>query len=134
MIVIGESAGKFVIHWDEARAAVRIETFGIWSVDDFNEFYPLVRAAYDKSRARLGYALVLVDGTKAHVQTSELIQYMQAQGQIISKPGDRVAVIVSSSLLKLQMKRVTEAVDTVQYFLSPSAADTWLNAYSANAA
>ncbi len=72
---------------------------------------------------------MLVDLRKSPVQSVETAGRIKAATSRIYKPGDRIAIVVQSSLVKTQMRQVVD-VTTVELFISIDAAEMWLLAYS----
>ena len=132
MQMLGELAGKFSVEWDEVRGSGVLTTCGFWNEADASDFYPLLTKVALMSRARHGKALLLFDASNAVVQDGSLIQAAVANRDSTLRETDRIALVLGSSLLKMQIKRSDAAVSTTEYFISRSAADTWLHAHVAD--
>lgn len=74
---------------------------------------------------RQKHVRVLVDLTQAAVQGEESAQRVSHWTARLYREGDRVAIVLASSLLKAQMRRVAIIADR-ELFLSRTAAMTWL--------
>jgi hypothetical protein len=73
---------------------------------------------------------VLIDAANLLPHSAEGQALVQQSTQRIYVPGDRVAVIVSSNLVKMQMRRALSQDQIINFFVSDSAAMTWLMAYA----
>ena len=83
--------------------------------------------AIAQSRAKSPHFRLVFDNRDCIFPSAEGHQAMASMLAPLSRPGDRVAIIVSSSVLKARARGgATEA----QVFMSESAALTWLNAYA----
>ena len=129
MQTLGEVAGKFKVEWDERRGSGVLTVQGFWTLADAAKFYPLLGSLVAMSRARHGHALILFDASNAVVQNGSLMQAASEKRDSDLRETDRVALVAGSSLLKMQIKRSNAALAATEYFISRSAADTWLHAH-----
>lgn len=111
------------------QGIVRLVGYGTWSIEymnrHFRELDPIVAAA----RMRVRSVMVLADLREAPVQSPDVAEIINIGTRRLYRDGDRIAIVVQSSLVKLQMKRVVDCAQ-VQIFISVAAAYTWLMAYS----
>jgi hypothetical protein len=84
---------------------------------------------------RLGIPLrLLADGTAMEILPPEVAGRIDEMKNFLGK-GDRIALVVQSSLLKMQIRRIASAPpEAFQLFLSLNAARTWLMAHENQAA
>lgn len=120
--------GSLGCHWDEAKGLVHVYGRGSWTMRQIDEHFAQLTLLLARQRERAGQVLVLVDLTNADVQPPEVIHRIRQATTQLYCDQDRVAVIVRTSLLKLQMRRAAEARNT-EFFVSRNAALTWLTAY-----
>jgi hypothetical protein len=121
--------GQLDIRLDEATQTLEIRCGGNWSMEDTLRYAQRTRVAVDATRARYGRVKVLIDAATGITQPPESIAHIQRMDTQIYRPADRIAIVVSSSLMKMQSKRV-EMCATKEAFISRHAATTWLQAYS----
>jgi hypothetical protein len=67
----------------------------------------------------------LIDAREATIQSAESADRIKIGTRQLYGPGDRVAMLVINSLVKLQLRRVVDE-RTHELFMSESAAMTWL--------
>lgn len=73
-------------------------------------------------------ALILIDMRRAKVDQSQLAARIMHEAQHSDHGCHRIAVLVDSSLIKMEMKQAAPYL-SAEFFLSPHAATTWLTAY-----
>lgn len=126
------ATGVMAIEHDMAQGFARTRCSGLWSyrqaeahLKDWLRFVTAVRQA--------GKPLhVLADLSQSSVQKPEVAEMLHGSLGNLYQDGDHVAVVVPSSLSKMQMRRVLD--DRFHgYFLSHSAAETWLKAWTGGA-
>lgn len=113
----------------EDSGLIVVVTSGFWSVA-LADAYRIELAQYlAAARAKRGYALSLIDGRENAVQSPEVMARF-ADFENLTAPGerDRSALVVPSSLAKLQAHRITKSPRS-KAFLSLNAARMWLLAY-----
>lgn len=118
----------YILTLDEDERLVRAHISGVLTAMEARRFKAELAQMAVFARNRFGRFRFIADTADAPVQPQEVIENLPTPSQIISDPGDRWAVIVSSTLAKLQANRLL-AHPQAQAFLSASAAETWANAY-----
>lgn len=73
-------------------------------------------------------ALILIDMRHASVHQARLAARIMHEAQHRDHGCHRIAVLVDSSLIKMEMKQAAPWL-SAEFFLSPHAATTWLTAY-----
>jgi hypothetical protein len=106
---------------------IRVTGRGFWSVKQIDDHFARLERTLDESRLAQDSALVLVDLRDATVQAAAVADRLGWWTERLYSAQDRVAIVLASSLLKAQMRRVPMAA-TRELFLSPMAALTWLTA------
>jgi hypothetical protein len=98
---------------------------GVWSTtfteNHFAEFERLLM----QLRSTGGQVRILVDLRLAAVQSDAVNTQIATWTKRLYRRGDRVALVLASSLAKAAMRRVTMAADR-EFFLSEDAARLWL--------
>jgi hypothetical protein len=97
-----------------------------FTVDDVKRFNADVAKAVDVAVARYGKVRLLVDSRMLSIVPPEIAQHFDKPEQMLRKPEDRYALVVGSTLAKLQARRVMGDDDRVRTFLSMDAAEEWL--------
>lgn len=115
--------------WIEPDSGIiRVVGTGHWSPADVEIHFAALHRLIAGRRAVAAPVLVLVDLTASPVQESAIAERIGRATTRVYKESDRVAVIVTSCLLKMQMKHVVD-VANLEFFISHNAARMWLTAY-----
>ncbi|MBV9842263.1 MAG: hypothetical protein JOY99_12185 [Sphingomonadaceae bacterium] len=114
------------IEFDELKCIVRVTSSGMISINEAKRFAQQINNIAEKARRACGRVRILVkaDGT---IQQSAVVDVFSGMDRPVKHPTDRMAVIVSSSLAKIQARRGFKS-DLEQAFLSEGAALKWLSA------
>lgn len=86
------------------------------------------KAVVDRWRTEGRPIRVLIDAINLLPHSTEGQARVQRATGAIDRAGDRVALHVSSSLVKMQMRRAFTQGDTLNFFVSNDAARMWLDA------
>ena len=121
--------GSLTIAVDRARNIIKVDGRGFWSVDYVSAHIREFEAVLIDARRSGQPSRTLVDLRDAPVQAPEVAAMLHAAMCRMYRPPERAAIIVASSLVKMQMKRGFNP-ETHAVFTSETAADLWLNAYS----
>ncbi len=105
--LIAERDGRFLVTEDQQYGLVILTLSGFWSSEDANASYSVLIEALERVRRKHGTARLLVDASAAAVQSATTLN--GSEKSRLLRPGERVAVVVSSSLLKRQMMRLADA-------------------------
>ena len=99
---------------------------GFWSESDFERFIADQHAAHSQLKCPIGKHLLLCDLTKLNVSTSNVAERsavdLNSEGP---RDAQRVAIVISSALLKLQMLRLLTRANA-KIFDDISSAREWL--------
>lgn len=115
--------------YDEESDLVRVRSEGFLTTADVQRYGMELRDAIQRARYRTGCGKVLV-ATSDVVQSADVMEAFVKLQPLIDPNSDRLAVMVSSSLSKMQVRRSLVSANQ-QAFLSESAAMTWLFAGAA---
>lgn len=124
--VVASEPGLYEIIRDERVRILRINRIGVQQLADVDRYLKALGDVVRDARLRFGRVRVLADLRNSPVRTQEAAERMRLGNLALYRSGDRVALIVESSLLKMQLRRTL--VEYQNIFLSPSAAQTWLTA------
>jgi hypothetical protein len=121
-----DSAISAVIDW--RVGLIRIVATGFWSRRQTTEHFAAYRQWAERIHASGLCLSLIVDMREAPPQSQEIADILRRGTTGTYRPGDRCAMIVASSIAKLQMRRVLNE-DYTTFFVSPIAAETWALAY-----
>ena len=123
-----DQADELVSFHEASSGLIRVIGRGQWSSEKVQRhFVDLGQLIAERRRAEAP-VLVLVDVRDSLVQQAETVERIARAMTSVYQESDRVAVVVSSSLLKMQLKRLGN-IAKVEFFVSMNAARTWLTAY-----
>lgn len=115
----------FDIGLERAGHVIVVTARGFWTVADVERYNRELEPLFKASRQRFGCCCLLVDMQKISVQSTDVAQHFAADQKAFDRPGDKIAFVVNSSLLKMQVNRVC-ADDLVATFASTDEARNWL--------
>jgi hypothetical protein len=121
------SPGLYNLCYERETGIIRTSVQGFWSVVDTDDYFERLAAYIDAGRRRTGSVRVLVDRRSSPVQSSEVGLRMQKANEDLYRPGDRLAIVVGSSLLKIQLGRLFRHEGS-KAFSSYDEAVSWLKA------
>lgn len=107
---------------------IEVRGSGIWSPVYADAHFMRLQFALVQLRHAKGVARVLVDLSEAMVQPADTAARVKYWTGKLYREGDRVAMVVASSLLKIQMRHAV-AITAFEVFISDRAARLWLSAY-----
>ncbi|MDO7841319.1 hypothetical protein [Sphingomonas immobilis] len=117
------------IDFDRASGITVVTGIGSWTPAYVDAHFAELRRQIEAQRL-LGIAVqVVVDLRDADIQPQGTSERIAANAASSYREGDRVALVVSSSLAKMHMRRCAARRD-FELFLSYNAALTWLTAYA----
>lgn len=111
---------------DDRLKILRINRVGVQQRADVDRYLAVLGDVVRDARLRFGRVRVLADLRNSPIRTQEAAERMRVGNLALYRIGDRVALIVESSLLKMQLRRTL--IEYQNIFLSPHAAETWLTA------
>lgn len=125
-VVVASEPGLYEIVRDDRVRILRINSVAVQQLADVDRYLAILGDVVRDARLRFGKVRVLADLRNSPIRTQEAAERMRTGNLALYRDGDRVALIVESSLLKMQLRRTL--VEYQNIFLSPSAAETWLTA------
>ncbi len=114
---------------DAAQGIIRVMGRGFWTEADIDAHFVELGHLIERVRAGGDDILALVDLSDAPVQSPDVTARITAQTRRVYRPEDRIAIVVQSSLMKMQMKRAVDRPN-LEVFISRHAATTWLTAHA----
>jgi urease gamma subunit len=123
------SPSSFHIEAGDLTRFIRITGVGFWTPAEIDTHFDELGDLIARMRQVRTDVRILVDLRESGVQSPETIARISARITDAYRDGDRIAMVLSSSLAKMQMKR---AIQNLQHemFVSPKAAEQWLMAYN----
>jgi hypothetical protein len=119
-----EKAGRYSLHMETGAGILHSNVVGYWSAQDATDYVADMKRLILECRKRQGYAKLLVDRTVAQVHSQDVTQILAELNAFLA-PGDFLAMILSSTLSKMQMGRLTVHENT-RAFSSERDARAWL--------
>ena len=110
---------------DPSTGIIIVEGRGLWSPEAADDHFEAMAALIRQARTKPHGVRVLIDLRAAAVQTTDTSRSIQDQSELLYEPQDWVAIVLSSSLLAMQMRRVSGAA-TYRHFNDPCEARSWL--------
>lgn len=120
--------GALTAEYDPETQIIYLRGHGVWDMAILARHKVEVEIAFSQARRDGHNVLILADISKSAVQPQAIATELSAFIERHYRVGDRIAVIVETSLTKMQMRRVAGAA-TIECFMSPSAAMMWLLAH-----
>ncbi|MCW4463884.1 hypothetical protein OK349_19435 [Sphingomonas sp. BT-65] len=125
-LVAAAASDLYEIIRDDKLKILRISQVAVQTREEVDQYLAVLGEIVRDTRLRFGRVRVLADLRNAPLRTQEAAERMRMGNLALYRTGDRVALIVESSLLKMQLRRTL--VEYQNIFLSPNAAETWLTA------
>jgi hypothetical protein len=119
----------YTIREVDAQGHIDVTIGGFFNLGTLSRYFREMDAIVARWRAAGRPIRLLISATGLQPSTQEMQAFAQDAVGRIFLPGDRIAIIVESSLVKMQLRRVNEAADVVHFFVSKNAAMTWMRAY-----
>lgn len=110
---------------DEGKGRVMVTLSGLMTPEDADRFGHEMNMVMENARNRFGVLHALLDASAAPVQPAETVARLQSPEGYLQSSEDRYAVVVATSLGKMQARRLTPE-DQVGIFMSMAEADEWL--------
>lgn len=116
------------IDYNEATGIITVTGHGVWDEPMVRHHFAKLDKLMSELRARGKPVLELVDLRDAENQSDYVSMIAASEANRVHKPQDRIAIMASSSLMKMRMKEAATRSQR-EFFLSENAALTWLTAY-----
>ncbi len=115
----------FCIRLDDAAGIVRVSRLALQQPSDVDRYADVLSSVLRTARQRFGKARVLADLRQSPVRTQTTAERLRQCNESLYRPGERVALLVETSLLKMQLRR-NLIPEYQNIFMSENAAVTWL--------
>jgi hypothetical protein len=120
---------EHTIEEDRLEGVILITVKGFFDLPPLRAHFAECAAVVARWRVAGRQIRVLIDAVDLKPHSPQGQACVQDAIDRIYLPGDKVAIVVGSSLVKMQMRRALSR-DILNLFISKGAALTWLNAYS----
>ncbi|WP_375383348.1 hypothetical protein [uncultured Sphingomonas sp.] len=108
---------------DDSGSVIRIVGEGFFAEDEVRRHFGTLASIFARRRQSARQVKVVIDLRGAVTQSMSVTRIIaEATNRLYSDPSDRVAIIVSSTLLKLQFERVHQH-QVVRICLTPAEAE-----------
>jgi hypothetical protein len=111
--------------YDENDGIVYTTARGLASINEFHAYLPTVTTLMQRSRARHGRSLHLVDATDNPVQAKDTFCAMSETTSQSVRAEDLCAVILQSALARMQINRMPNS-EGRRFFSNPRDGRAWL--------
>jgi hypothetical protein len=125
--------GQFSIGLDEEAEIIVVTARGFWSMGPLERHFDEFAEVVADQRASGWTIRVLVDLREADVQLGEVIKRVIVRTAQVYEPHDRLAIVIASSLSKMQLRHIAARIDR-KFFISIDAARAWLGTAPADPA
>ncbi len=123
-----ETAPAYVIEEDVRNGVIKMTVQGFFDLETLRRHFDENDGIVRKWRSLGRPIRVLIDAVNLLPHTPEGQALVQSSTKRIYVPGDRVALLVGSNLVKMQMRRALTQGEVINFFVSANAAMTWLMA------
>lgn len=118
--------GGFTADYDETSGIVKVVGHGFWARDAIIEHFADLEKLVARVRARNGFVRAMIDLRAAPVQSTEISDIIRDATRRIYVENDRIAIVRTSRLLDLQLRRAVE-VSPLRTFATVEEAVAWLD-------
>jgi hypothetical protein len=124
----GEQTPRYVIKFDQ-DGVIRARTHGGWTLEEVDQYVSHLAGFVGEARRIFGRARLLIDRRETPLQPPAIDARFGRANAELYRDEDRLALVVESSLIKVQMRGHFSHPGS-KAFLSCEAAETWLNAWN----
>lgn len=119
---------EYWIAEDSIGGIIRMMVKGFFDIPTLARHFDENRVMVDRWRSDARPIRVYIDAVDLKPHSPEGQALVQQSTASIYLPGDRVAVCVESSLVRMQMRRALRQGDVIDFFTTEFSALHWLNA------
>lgn len=96
----------FQFTFDASAGILQVKVEGSWTLSEVERYGREAGVQFAQARKRAGHLRLLIDISGADILSQALMDPLAKAGMQYSRADDRVALIVASTLMKMQMKRM----------------------------
>lgn len=115
----------FHFAFDSRTGILCVSVVGLWTMPEVERYAREAGPQFMQARKAVGSLRLLIDLTGTEVLSQAIIEPLAKAGMQYSRGDDRVALVVNSTLMKMQMKRMIGNAPTPIY-LERGLAEAWL--------
>ena len=115
----------FNFAFDPTAGILQVRVTGSWTLPEVERYAREAGVRFSEARKAARRLRLLIDLSAANVLSQGMMEPLAKAGMQYSRADDRVALAVSSTLLKLQMRRMLGDAP-IPIFLSVKEANAWL--------
>lgn len=115
----------FDIQIDDDTHTIRAHLEGLFTLDEVDRFNVGFLAAAEVAWRRFGVIRILADAVLTPVQPPDVAERFATPTQVLRGPDDRFAVLIASTLSKIQAARVLPD-DRAGVFTDRAEAEAWI--------
>jgi hypothetical protein len=131
---VDEISPSYSISEDEIRGIIRISVAGFFDRNTLKMLFLDTEMIVNKWKILGRPILTLIDSVNLKPHSPENQLYVEREFIRTHRPSDRVATLVASTLVKIQQRRAVPPGASINFFISESAAITWLTSNSVGSA
>ncbi len=125
----GDDTNGLTIQFPTNTGVIHVVGKGFWTPSVMTTHFEQLQTSVSAFRQTKRAVKMIVDLRGSLVQSPETIERMKGGAASVTEPGDRMAILVGSSLAKMQMRRTIGDAQH-EFFVSPEAAAKWVEAYA----
>lgn len=115
----------FNFAFDQHTGILRVEVVGGWTMPEVERYAREAGPQFTAARKKAGHLRLLIDLMATEVLSQAIIEPLAKAGMQYSRADDRVALVVNSTLMKMQMKRMMGDLPNPIFLVREEAA-AWL--------
>jgi hypothetical protein len=115
----------FNFAYDPTAGLLQVHVTGSWIMPEIERYAREAGPQFAAARKDAGLLRYLIDLSAANILSQEMMEPLGRAGMQYARADDRIALVVGSTLLKLQMRRMLGEAP-VPIFLSVQEATDWL--------
>lgn len=116
----------YSIEFDSGGGMIRVLASGFWSLVEATTFRDELAESIRDARRRCGFVRILIDASASSIQMQNVSEaFRPLQEAAIHSRNDCIAIVVGSTLVKLQARRILTS-DQAGVFLTMPDAESWL--------
>jgi hypothetical protein len=116
----------FTLDHDTSNEMLTVTTQGFWTLEEVDTFAAKLKLGVSEFTVCNRPLKLLIDSRDASIQTASVVAKLeQLSNDLLSHSSDRIAIVVGSTLKRLQVSR-SLPIEQAQVFTNVSAARSWL--------
>jgi hypothetical protein len=115
----------FDFTYNRSAGLLQVRVSGSWTIPEIERYAREAGPQFASARKDAGLLRYLIDLRAANILSQEMMEPLGKAGMQYARADDRIALVVGSTLLKLQMRRMLGDAP-IPIFISAPEATTWL--------